>query len=259
MDSDPELLERLGAAKAFVESFSSPVSASPTAAPAAPPAPTPGVNPELIDTKVEVIEHILRLQTQMGVPAGGKKLLKSKLERMKRDDLNRLLGSMSESAIKVLQSGEPIAPPPKPTVQAVVNESGQTVATTVAPVPMIMSKEQAGSSLYQVNLLLIKVLELSSVNFKEQLGGHVEGLTDDVLKCRKELEDILGEIYVAHGPKIDPYISPIAKYSLFMITLTSQRVMANKAKEKKEEPTLPPPRYPSPLPSSASGAGHTPT
>lgn len=246
MEPDPELVERLSAAKAFVTSFQAPPSEATSEAPAAP---EPPLKAELLNTKDDVVDSILKLQTQIGPPEGSKPLRKSNLERMKRGELNKLLGSMTNSAAAVLASGGQEPTPQRPTVKAVTDATGKVVSTTVTPVPLALTKERAASSLFQLNLLVTKVLELTSTNFKDQLGGtDLSGLTDDVLKARKELEEVLAEIYSQHGPKIEQYLSPVSQYSMIMLSLGTQRALANRANQKKEEPTIPPPRYPSPLP-----------
>lgn len=245
MEPDPELVERLSAAKAFVSSFQPPPQ---EATPEAPVAAEPPLKAELLDTKVEVIDSILKLQTQIGPPEGSKPLRKSNLERMKRGELNKLLGSMTNSAAVVLANPQEPTPQ-RPTVTAVKDATGKVISTTVSAVPLALTKERAASSLFQLNLLVTKVLELTSTNFKDQLGGtDLMGLTDDVLKARKELEEVLAEIYTQHGPKIEQYLSPVSQYSMIMLSLGTQRALANRANQKKEEPTIPPPRYPSPLP-----------
>lgn len=88
--------------------------------------------------------------------------------------------------------------------------------------------------LYAMNMTLIKVIELASPRFKEQLGTDLVGLGDDVAANRQELELVLGEIYKEHGDFISPYLSPINQYFMIMTTICAGRAYVNKERVQKE-------------------------
>lgn len=89
-------------------------------------------------------------------------------------------------------------------------------------------------ALFQFNLILCKVAELGSTNFKEQLGTDLLGLGDDVIENREQLEEILAQIYQEHAELLGSYISPLNQYFLLMTAIGAGRATKNVDRVKKE-------------------------
>lgn len=88
-----------------------------------------------------------------------------------------------------------------------------------------------GSALFQFNMLAAYFLELGSVNYESQMGTSLRGLTDDMQKHKKELEEVLGEIYKEHKEVLDPYLTSTNKYFLLMSGLMTTRLISNRQKK----------------------------
>ncbi len=96
------------------------------------------------------------------------------------------------------------------------------------------SKDWGAKGLFQFNLILCKVAELGSANFKEQIHTDLVGLCDDVVQSKDELIEIMAEIYEEHGESISEYLTPLNRYFLLMSTLGANRAIVNRERVEKE-------------------------
>lgn len=191
--------------------------------------------------KDELVTKILELNK-----AAGKEIQAYKLRRMKLKDLEKMLGEHTEKIVKENLSKE------------LLNNLQDK-----AKLPQIGNDvlENAGvQGLYNMNLLVCALLEITSIKFEEKLhGATLEGWAKDIETNKKdELKAILKAIYQQHREVVDKYCSPVAIWGMFMMmsgasivkenfkkkqTAKSNEVPAQSEKQsdqnlKKQEPTL---------------------
>jgi len=253
MESVDKDEERRQAAEAMVRSLTMDAPANDPHPPPKPQDPSPPEDPKDKDPafyqrREDVIDRILELQAQMPLPKGQtKKLTKTKLLAKKRDELNRMLAEHTERALSYRNAGAPPeeSKPEEPQFEAVVNDQGEPVE--VKQLPRAPVGDMGAKALFQFNFIACRVAELASVNLKmkDKFGTDLEGWSEDLIKDRKQLEEILAKIYQQHGPQIQKYLTPINEYALFMIGTASTRLMANK-KNVDSQPSFPPARTASP-------------
>ena len=231
MELDDNLKQRaLGAIQALKEGKAIQVK-KPEPKPTPEPEPTPTIVslPEAgkIRTNDELRKSILELQDAIPLPVGGKKMTKTQVNNMNKQDLEKTLASLTEQGLAYNKAkGVPVE---APLFESVKQADGSEVAK---PIAQAVDAKMAASALFHFNYILVKVAELASVNLqmKEKVGSDLEGLSEDIMKDRKDLERILERIANDHGPQIAKYLTPINEYALFMLGATSNRLLANKKK-----------------------------
>lgn len=174
-------------------------------------------------TKPQLVKDVVALQDQL---EHIEKRPKSHYERMTKKELEEVLAYLSNEAANVLQNALPEDAPQISNKTAVSEELDGAKRSTSRS----RTSEAGARALFQFNLILCKVAELGSVNFREKLGTDLEGLTTDVLQNREQLEEILSQIYEEHSETLKDYISPLNQYFLLMTSLGANRALANKAK-----------------------------
>lgn len=180
-------------------------------------------------TKPQLVKDVIALQDQL---EHIEKRPKSHYERMTKKELEEVLAYLSNEAANVLQNALPEDAPQISNKTAVSEELDGAKASRIASHHASRTKqiEYGAKALFQFNMILCKVAELGSVNFREKLGTDLEGLTTDVLQNREQLEEILSQIYEEHSETLKEYISPLNQYFLLMTSLGANRALANKAK-----------------------------
>lgn len=161
--------------------------------------------------KGQIIDDIIKLETEMGTNDKPRTFY----ERMTKGDLEMYLGQISNEAIDMLREGDTITEDEDP---------GKTRDRLAL----------GAKALYNFNLIVVKVLELGSINFREKLGTSLEGMTKDVIDNREQLEEILGEIYQENAEVLTEYLTPLNKYFLLMTGIAGNRLMVNKSKNAEE-------------------------
>jgi len=159
--------------------------------------------------KGQIIDDIIKLETEMGTNDKPRTFY----ERMTKGDLEMYLGQISNDAIDMLREDD---------------------AMTEDPEKITKRSEMGAKALFQFNLIVVKVLELGSINFREKLGTSLEGMTKDVIDNREQLEEILGEIYQENAEVLTEYLTPLNKYFLLMTGIAGNRLMVNKSKNAEE-------------------------
>lgn len=232
---EAELQELYNDAQALAASFDLPPEPKkPTKAPKAKEKPTlpkgeeirpEELEPTLLKTKDEVVDSILRLQ-RLGIIMDEKAFSHSQLMRKSRKACDKILANMATIGVGLLQGEKP---PPKLT--AVKNEKGEVVEVKEV-VPISISEKAVTNALYQTQRIFFKVAELTSINFKDQIGGtDLEGLSDDLEKQERELKEALADIYKEHGPEIAKYLTAFTRLSLIYLGTISQRYAVNYQKK----------------------------
>jgi hypothetical protein len=179
-----------------------------------------------IRTNDELRKSILELQDAIPLAKGQTRLTKTKVMQMNKQDLERTLGDLTNQALEYNKTrGVPVEEP----LFEVVKQADGTEVTQ--PIPKVDNKT-AAQALFHFNFIVVKVAELASINLKmkDKVGSDLEGLSDDIMKDRKDLERILERIANDHGPQIAKYLTPINEYGLFMLGAASNRLIANKKK-----------------------------
>jgi hypothetical protein len=181
-------------------------------------------------TKPELVASVCKLQDELDV----EKRPRSHFERMNKKELEEYLAWLVNESVNKLNDVLP------EDAQEIRNKSpevsGELDGAKASRIAASRSKqiELGAKALFQFNMILCKVAELGSVNFQEKLGTNLEGLTEDVLKNREQLEEILAQIYAEHSETLKEYISPLNQYFLLMTSLSANRALANKAKVEEE-------------------------
>jgi hypothetical protein len=148
----------------------------------------------------------MKLQAEMGTDDKPRTFF----ERMTKGDLEIYLGQISNEAVDMLREADSIS--------------------EEDPEKITKRSEMGAKALFQFNLIVVKVLELGSINFREKMGTSLEGMTQDVLDNRDQLEEILGEIYRENAEVLTEYLTPLNKYFLLMTGIAGNRLMVNKSK-----------------------------
>lgn len=183
------------------------------------------LNPSLFSAKEDVVDSIMRLQ-KLGIILDDKAFTQSQLMRKPRKECNRILGNMANIGATQLQG----APAPKK-FTAVKDEKGEVTAVKEV-VPISVSEKAVTHALYQTQRIFFKVAELTSINFRDQIGGtDLEGLSEDLEKQEKELKEALADIYKEHGPEIAKYLTSFTRLSLVYLGTISQRYAINHQKK----------------------------
>jgi len=159
--------------------------------------------------KGQIIDDIIKLETEMGTNDKPRTFY----ERMTKGDLEMYLGQISNDAIDMLREEDSISEDPE---------------------KITKRSEMGAKALFQFNLIVVKVLELGSINFREKLGTSLEGMTKDVIDNREQLEEILAEIYQENAEVLTEYLTPLNKYFLLMTGIAGNRLMVNKSKNADE-------------------------
>ena len=177
-------------------------------------------------TKPQLVKDVVALQDQL---EHIEKRPKSHYERMTKKELEETLAYLTNEAANVLQQALPEDAPQISNKTQISEELDGAKASRIAS-SRSKQIEYGAKALFQFNMILCKVAELGSVNFREKLGTDLEGLTTDVLSNREQLEEILAQIYEEHSETLKEYISPLNQYFLLMTSLGANRALANKAK-----------------------------
>lgn len=171
-------------------------------------------------TKSTLIEDCWRLQSAQDIPNPRPR---SYFERLSKADLEEHLAHLSNRAANQLQgANEPV-------------KGGKAAGKqTDKGAAMGMDAKMGAKALFQFNMIVCKVAELGSVNFREQLGTDLLGLGDDVMENREQLEEILAEVYREHAEMLSAYISPLNQYFMMMTAIGAGRAAKNTDRVKHE-------------------------
>lgn len=159
--------------------------------------------------KPELIDEIMKIQDLVD---GYEPHLKSYYQKMKVAELREILGNLANSATEQYTQGKR---------QEKLDDRVEYEH---------VSRFDGGRALFEFNQILCLSLEKVSIGFTEKVGTNLEGLTDDMKEHREMLEDVLREIYLEHADVVQEYLTPINRYAMTMIAITSNRLNENKKK-----------------------------
>lgn len=173
-------------------------------------------------TKTVIVNDIMKLQEELRLDNPRPR---SHYERMNKKELEENLAFLTNKGVQKLQE-----------IKHVVDDvQDADEAPGVKKVDMSKKEAERGAkALFQLNMIVVKVAELTSVNFKENIGTDLKGLSEDCLDNRDQLEEILAQIYEEYKDEISSYISPFNQYALLMLSLSTQRAIANRTRVEDE-------------------------
>jgi len=181
--------------------------------------------PKAKKTKLAIIEKIMILQKELNVEDPRPE---SHFKRMTKAECEEYLAWLVNKGVNQVQGTDDKI---KHQTEATAHEEEPPKAL---PSSGRFSKDWGAKGLFQFNMILCKVAELGSANFKEKLGTDLIGLCEDVNANKDELTEILAEIYEEHGESIGEYLTPLNRYFLLMSTLGANRAIINKKRVERE-------------------------
>lgn len=95
-----------------------------------------------------------------------------------------------------------------------------------APRPLNIPRVE--KAMFSLNLMIWRVMEVTSVKFEPKIGTSLQGITDDIVENREQMEEIMADIFAEYGEIIGPMMSPLARYGFMMAGLSTNRLLQNK-------------------------------
>jgi hypothetical protein len=176
-------------------------------------------------TKPQLIASILKLQEELNIDEPRPK---SHFDRMNKPDLIEYLGFLTNKGASILRGVEE-------TPKDYKNADESSEPQVQEAIRLDKKKIDSGAkALFQFNMIMVKVAELTSVNFKESIGTDLKGLSDDCMANREQLEEILAQIYEENRDTLSEYISPLNQYFLMMTSLGTHRAILNRSRVEEE-------------------------
>jgi hypothetical protein len=149
----------------------------------------------LTANKIKLIDDICLLNDKLKLVYD-----RTVLEQMKVADLKKMLAELVEKSAKVIQETN----------------------------TELTERESGAKGLYRLHSIVMLGLEELSCLYEDKLGSSLKGLSTLTDENRKELEDILGRIYMEHRDSIKPFISPLHQYALLTFRMASVAFIRNK-------------------------------
>lgn len=187
--------------------------------------------PSTKETKASIISSIMRLEEVLKIPnprpeSHWNRMNKPELSQrladlqtMGHDKLNGTIAKIEKKAEEVKNATEEL-------------KEAQQRESFVKDVERLRDSKATG--LFWLQFAVVKVAESLSMSQRERwaLESDLEGLGDDVIEDKEEIEAALAEVYAEHKEILDPLISGGTRYASIMIGLGVSRYGKN-AKYKK--------------------------
>jgi len=145
--------------------------------------------------KYQLIEDILLLSNKLGINE-----TEAELKKLRVSQLNQKLAILMETTINYVQTD---IPPEEQPAHPPVN---------------LGDPDYGAQSLYQLNLVACYFTEKMSCRYTDKLGSNLQGWTDNIKQDKDQLISILRQIYLEHEDSIKDVISPLATWSMFMLS-----------------------------------------
>lgn len=158
--------------------------------------------------KSDICDDIIKLNNELGRTPVEKKTLM----RMKLQQLEKKLAGLITIGVDAVQK----------------EELGVNGAPAIDG-----DVEYATNALYTLNLTACYFAEKLSVSYRDELGGDLDGWSDNIKRDKKALKEILKEIYKENKEIVDEYVSPACTWFLFMITTATVTYSDNLKKKPK--------------------------
>lgn len=156
----------------------------------------------MTDTKIKLIQDIKELSDKLGLEYDEMVLKTSKVV-----DLKKQLAALIERSAKVIEERN----------------------------TEITERETGAKALFRFHSIMTTGLEELSIAYESTLGSNLKGYSAMNEAHRKELEEILGRIYMENREILKNYISPLYQYALLNIRMMSMLYLQNKKKISSEE------------------------
>lgn len=160
--------------------------------------------------KQRVIDDIMRIYEQKG-----EKKTRRPFTRMKLAQLEALLGKLVNDTCL-----ETMAP--------------QNVEVEKPPQTGNVKDDYAVNSLYQMNLVFAGLVEKTTQSYQDSIGFHMDGYKSELEKNRKELLEVLRQIYLENQETIKDFISPTSAYLMLMVGCAVSSIQKNASETIKE-------------------------
>lgn len=181
--------------------------------------------------KFELVDDFMKLQEERG----DIKIDRKKLERMTKgaiikemaEYVNEVILPTSRANLRENAEGEHI---PEYTTQGV--STAPTVEGELNPHQL----ELVSHGLFQMNQVLVSLLETGSAYAKDKTGGIavLENWSQKTLEKKQQFLDVFKLIYKDYKVELDKYLSPVVQYSILMGNSAAEVIVAN-IKKKKEQ------------------------
>lgn len=174
--------------------------------------------------KFELVDDFMALQKEKGEL----KFERKKLERMTKGAILKEMAEYVNETILPTRSHENEEMPEYTT-------QGVSTAPTVEGELNPHQLELVSQGLFQMNQVLISLLETGSQYAKDKTGGIavLENWSAKTLEKKQQFLDVFKLIYKDYKLELDKYLSPVVQYSILMGNSAAE-VIVNNIKKKKD-------------------------
>lgn len=177
--------------------------------------------------KYELVDDFMKLQEERG----DIKIERKKLERMTK---GAIIKEMAEYVNEVILPTKPLSP----SAQSAdgIEEINNTPTEHFADGELNPHQlELVSHGLFQMNQVLVSLLETGSAYAKDKTGGIavLENWSQKTLEKKQQFLDVFKLIYKDYKVELDKYLSPVVQYSILMGNSAAEVIVAN-IKKKKE-------------------------
>ncbi len=181
--------------------------------------------------KFELVDDFMKLQEERG----DIKIDRKKLERMTK---GAIIKEMAEYVNEVIMPTKPHSPSAQSAEGEHIPEyttQGVSTAPTVEGELNPHQLELVSHGLFQMNQVLVSLLETGSAYAKDKTGGIavLENWSIKTLEKKQQFLDVFKLIYKDYKVELDKYLSPVVQYSILMGNSAAEVIVAN-IKKKKE-------------------------
>lgn len=171
--------------------------------------------------KADLVDDFMKLQEEKGEV----KFSRSKLERMNKGQIIKELANFMNEAILPTKQAEP------------TSDAVSTVDAPPQPATGELNPHQlelVSQGLFQMNQVLISLLETGSQYAKDKTGGIavLENWSLKTLEKKQQFLDVFKLIYKDYKVELDKYLSPIVQYTILMGNSAAEVIVANVQKKK---------------------------
>lgn len=171
--------------------------------------------------KFELVDDFMKLQEEKGYI----KVEKKKLERMTKGAILKEMAEYVNEAIL----------PTKTTAESEVENMNNTPTEHYAEGELNPHQlELVSQGLFQMNQVLVSLLETGSQYAKDKTGGIavLENWSHKTLEKKQQFLDVFKLIYKDYKVELDKYLSPVVQYSILMGNSAAEVIVTNIKKKK---------------------------
>ncbi len=175
--------------------------------------------------KYELVDDFMKLQEERG----DIKIERKKLERMTK---GAIIKEMAEYVNEVILPTKPQQNNENDHIENINNTPTEHFADGELNPHQL---ELVSHGLFQMNQVLVSLLETGSAYAKDKTGGIavLENWSQKTLEKKQQFLDVFKLIYKDYKVELDKYLSPVVQYSILMGNSAAEVIVAN-IKKKKE-------------------------